>query len=175
MNKDDEFKPRIVDGVPQIYGHGEYEYTDISMIVPGLLWLGNIEASKDTELLKKEGITTVINTSTGGLIHSNDGINRIWHPLLDGPGNNQKQMDDAINDVVTLIKNKVPTLVHCRAGVSRSATVLCAAFALTNEPPITFDQARDVIIKIRPCINPHYALRQLARWHMKEIDDKNPY
>jgi hypothetical protein len=49
-------------------------------------------------------------------------------PLVDGPGNEWAAFADAV-DTVRDRRGSGPVLVHCRAGVSRSATVLATAIA----------------------------------------------
>jgi hypothetical protein len=57
-------------------------------------------------------------------------------PLLDGTGNERQLLDLAISSVANLLERKVPTLVACGRGLSRSPAVAAAALALIyQEPP----------------------------------------
>jgi protein-tyrosine phosphatase len=51
-------------------------------------------------------------------------------PLLDGDGNDVGLLRLAIRCVAFLIQTKIPTLVCCGAGMSRSPAVVAAALAL---------------------------------------------
>ena len=57
-------------------------------------------------------------------------------PLLDGTGNERLLLDLAISSVANLLERKVPTLVACGRGLSRSPAIAAAALALVyQEPP----------------------------------------
>ena len=54
-------------------------------------------------------------------------------PLLDGEGNDRIVLHLAINAVSRLIKSKIPALVCCGAGMSRSPVIVAAALALSTQ------------------------------------------
>ncbi len=53
-------------------------------------------------------------------------------PLLDGPGNDARTLSLAVTTVAGLLERRVPTLVCCGAGVSRSPALAAAALALAR-------------------------------------------
>src|SRR5262249_55058121 len=57
-------------------------------------------------------------------------------PLSDGTGNETGLLHSAISTVALLLRQELPTLVCCSAGMSRSPAVAAAALArLHQEPP----------------------------------------
>src|SRR5258708_1657799 len=54
-------------------------------------------------------------------------------PLLDGSGNRGELLSVAVRTVGTLLERKLPTLVCCGAGMSRSPAIAAAALAFLNE------------------------------------------
>ena len=48
-------------------------------------------------------------------------------PLLDGAGNREAVLDLAISTVCSLVQARIPTLVCCGAGMSRSVAITAAA------------------------------------------------
>jgi protein-tyrosine phosphatase len=53
-------------------------------------------------------------------------------PLLDGAGNDENLLNLAINTVAVLVRTRIPTLVCCSVGLSRSPAVAAAALALAH-------------------------------------------
>lgn len=51
-------------------------------------------------------------------------------PLNDGDGNSDGLLAITIRTIAALIRNKVPTLVACSAGMSRAPTIAAATVAL---------------------------------------------
>lgn len=49
--------------------------------------------------------------------------------MVDGPGNPPATLKIAADTVVALLREQVPTLVYCGAGMSRSPAVVAAAIA----------------------------------------------
>jgi protein-tyrosine phosphatase len=57
-------------------------------------------------------------------------------PLLDGVGNPPGLLRAAVDTVATLLRCRIPTLVYCGAGMSRSPAAAAAALAkLSGCPP----------------------------------------
>ena len=78
-------------------------------------------------------------------------------PLADGPGNDWETFAAAVDATRRYYEADGSTLVHCRAGVSRSATLI--ATALAAEENRSFADALDEIHETRPIATPHPALR----------------
>lgn len=56
-------------------------------------------------------------------------------PLLDGSGNPPEVLRLAVETVAALIRLKVPTLVCCGMGLSRSPAIAAAGMALALDQP----------------------------------------
>src|SRR5262249_44679935 len=54
-------------------------------------------------------------------------------PLLDGAGNDEGLLHLAIHTVSTLVKMRIPTLLCCNVGLSRSPAIAAAAVALAYQ------------------------------------------
>ena len=54
-------------------------------------------------------------------------------PLHDGEGNDRVVLHLAIDAVARLIRSRIPALVCCGAGMSRSLLIVAAALAVTTE------------------------------------------
>ena len=54
-------------------------------------------------------------------------------PLLDGSGNSRTILKTTVVTVTTLIEAKVPTLVACSGGMSRSPAIVAVALARAKE------------------------------------------
>jgi len=90
------------------------------------LALGNINSANDTQLLDKYQIKAIITVmgETGPTIPKNIKHMRIL--ISDDPSENIKCFfDSCINFIKENLKSH-SVLVHCKAGVSRSATIVCA-------------------------------------------------
>jgi len=53
-------------------------------------------------------------------------------PIMDGVQDDQGTLDAAIQVLVSLLKNQIPTLVYCGAGMSRSPAVAAAALSIVQ-------------------------------------------
>uniref|UniRef100_A0A061QZR4 protein-tyrosine-phosphatase n=1 Tax=Tetraselmis sp. GSL018 TaxID=582737 RepID=A0A061QZR4_9CHLO len=85
--------------------------------------------------------------------------------LEDRPGANLLQhMDEAVQFIEDSLKEGKKVLVHCMAGISRSATIV-AAFIMRLEgvPP---EEAVKQVKKGRECVQPNAGfMKQLSAWH----------
>ena len=102
-------------------------------ILPDKLWIGNAGDSRDPEHLLRAGIVAVINLAAEepspvlprSMIYCH-------FPIMDGTQDGQGSLDVAIHTLVSLLKNQVPTLVYCGAGMSRSPAVVAAALSIVQ-------------------------------------------
>ena len=137
----------------------------LTTVLANKLYLGDLYDSTNEDLLNQNGITCIINVSRHEGNSSND-YNNYWLPLIDGDGNEQYEFDNAVSVLTDMLNKNEVVLIHCLAGISRSATVLCCWWAKTNN--ISFDEAKEIIKLLRP-INPHYKLEELAKKYLGEI------
>ena len=81
-------------------------------------------------------------------------------PLRDGPGNTWKAFERAVDTTRELFTRDGSVLVHCNAGISRSATLLATAIAAEEGRQLR--DALDVVQRARPLATPHPALHRSA-------------
>jgi protein-tyrosine phosphatase len=102
-------------------------------ILPGSLWIGNAGDGRDSGRLLQAGVVAVMNLAAEepppvlprSMIYCH-------FPIVDGAPDDQTILRVAIQTLVSLLKNQVPTLVHCRAGMGRSPAVVAAALAIVQ-------------------------------------------
>ena len=98
------------------------------------LWLGNIVASQDEEFLKKNGIHAVFNcTKNIPFVHS---VPKKYRLAVDDNLQEEeiRNMEHWSMEVVYKLTQEVkngPVLVHCHAGMQRSAAVV-AMYLIAN-------------------------------------------
>ncbi|KAF8637468.1 hypothetical protein AX16_010796 [Volvariella volvacea WC 439] len=121
-------------------------------IVPKL-WIGDLVSALDTETLKRNGISSVL-TAMRGTVTINDTLMR--HQIL---------LDDTLDaDILVHLPPSIQfiekelekgrgVLVHCQAGVSRSATIVAAYLMYSRD--ISADEALEIIREKRPIVEPN--------------------
>ncbi|CAD8164279.1 unnamed protein product [Paramecium octaurelia] len=118
----------------------------------GALWLGDYESALNLEFLKSKGIRTVI-TVAAGLNLKFEGIVHHKIEILDIELTNISQYFQIANDWIERGFNIGGVLVHCMAGVSRSAAIVIAY--LIEKKKMTYYQALNFVKSKRPQINPN--------------------
>ncbi len=81
-------------------------------------------------------------------------------PLEDGPDNEWTVFEAAVDTARELFRRDGSLLVHCKAGISRSSTLL--ATTLAAEEDRTFADALALVQRARPHAMPHPALHEQA-------------
>ena len=81
-------------------------------------------------------------------------------PLHDGPGNDWSAFEAAADTARTLYRSEGSVLIHCRAGISRSATLIATALAAVEGR--RFRAALATVQEARPQAVPHPALHEAA-------------
>ena len=81
-------------------------------------------------------------------------------PLHDGPETDWPAFERAVDTARRLYRNEGSMLVHCKAGISRSTTIL--ATTLAAEEDMAFREALVLVQEARPFAVPHPALHELA-------------
>jgi protein phosphatase slingshot len=91
--------------------------------------IGNYLEAKDAELLQKESIASALSLdgTLSGVQPESLNLKRIEVVRLeDGPGNDLRLFNLAINALDGLVRGSPPVLVQCHAGRSRSVVVVAA-------------------------------------------------
>lgn len=113
-------------------------------IIPGLLWTGNARDARDVRTVLSFGIQAVVDVASNEspAQYPRD-IVYCRFPLNDGPGNSPAILRLAVSATAEFINAKVPVLVACGAGMSRSLAVSAAALAIVNR-----QQPDDALLQI---------------------------
>lgn len=99
-------------------------------VLPGLLWIGNAFDARDLKTVLDCQIQAVIDLAmeeppvslARDLIYCR-------FPLIDGQGNSPAVIEAAIGTAVIFVTAKVPTLISCSGGMSRSPAIAAAVMA----------------------------------------------
>lgn len=106
-------------------------------VIPKLLWIGNAADARDVSGVLGTGISAVVDLAMEEPpIHFPREVVYCRIPLIDGSGNSPSILRAAIDTTASLIKSKLPTLVACGAGMSRSPTIVAAAMATIEQLPL---------------------------------------
>ncbi len=102
-------------------------------VVSNRLWIGNAADGRDCEGLLRAGVTAVVNLAAE---ESSPSLPRdmiyCHFPINDGSQDEPGVLEVAIRMLVCLLKNEVPTLVYCSAGMSRSPAIAAAAVSIVQ-------------------------------------------
>jgi protein-tyrosine phosphatase len=103
----------------------------MNRIPPYSLWLGHAGDGRDFRALFDAGVEAVVRLAAEVPPEATPReLICCRFPLLDGTGNRAELLSLAIHTVVALLRLRVPTLVCCGAGMSRSPAIAAAAMAL---------------------------------------------
>ena len=95
------------------------------------IWIGNFLDAKDEAALSKAGIHSILclDGCLAGRSADELGVKQIEVvESIDGPGNSPAKFLRAVRLLKDLTSEHAPVLVHCHAGQSRSAAVVCKYF-----------------------------------------------
>jgi protein-tyrosine phosphatase len=105
----------------------------MNQIKPYPLWLGHADNGRDVRQVFEAGIQAVVDLAREQpAAKAPRELIYCRFPLVDGIGNDDALLDLAINTLATLIRTRIPTLVCCDFGLSRSPAVAAAALALAH-------------------------------------------
>ncbi|XP_054629971.1 dual specificity protein phosphatase 18 [Dunckerocampus dactyliophorus] len=132
------------------------------------LYISNSKAASLVSLLSMNRITCIINVAETKSRSPPHGVEYIHIPLSDSPST---PLADHFDDVVDKIHQTAlcggRTLVHCNAGVSRSAT-LCMAF-LVKHHSVTLLEAHARVKTCRPMVRPNNGFWKQLIQYEKEL------
>jgi len=103
-------------------------------VIPGL-WVGSARDASDAAFLKRARIGFIVNCSRDIPFFFPDQIPGIRVAVNDSPSENLNMflaLPDTVRAMSRRMSTRVPILVHCYAGISRSSTV-AAAFIMSSK------------------------------------------
>ena len=127
--------------------HTELEFQEI---IPERLYLGNNEAAKNLEILKKNNITSIL---ICGYFLSEFYPNEFIYKTLEFEDNEFEIITYALVKGIDFIDKNKCVFVHCRKGVSRSSSIVISYLMFHYKK--TFDEAYDFVLKKKNNIQPN--------------------
>ncbi|MDA0835290.1 MAG: dual specificity protein phosphatase [Planctomycetota bacterium] len=102
-------------------------------IIPELLWTGNARDARDLQMLHDYAIIAVVDVAAEEepCRLSRDMI-YCRFPLVDGGENERSTLLLVVQHVAALIAHRVPTLVSCGAGMSRSPAITAMSLSIVE-------------------------------------------
>ena len=108
------------------------------------LWLGNAMEARNVAVVLRQGIVAIVDLAMEEpAIQFPRDIVYCRIPLVDGSGNRPEIIRAAVELTASFIDSRVPTLVACGAGMSRSPIIVAAA--LSRVDGRSLEQALDDI------------------------------
>jgi protein-tyrosine phosphatase len=133
----------------------------LSTIIEGKLYLSDCRTAQQYELLKQHNIEQIVSIGSEFPKHETNEFKILHIDLADKPDENITAYFSAAHAFI----NQAPTLVHCYAGVSRSATIVLSYLMYTEQ--LSVKDALIYCVSKRPIINPNigflYQLKQYER------------
>lgn len=123
------------------------------------LYVGDFADAEDRNMLNENAIYTVVT-----LCDKESENTDVYRPLFDKK-NEQERFDEAVDEALASVRNNERTLVHCAAGVSRSATVAATAYAVLED--CSFKEAMETVKRKHPKADPHPGLMVNAQKYLK--------
>jgi hypothetical protein len=136
------------------------------------LFIGSVGASANIHALLGNKITHIIVCGTSLKKHFPDDFTYLKFNLRDIPEENIKQYFMAAYEFINKSVNSGGSvLIHCRAGISRSATILLSYLMRQNN--MTYRQALSHCRSLRSKIRPNEGFAQQLQEYEDELKDSN--
>lgn len=140
-----------------------------TVIIPEKLYLTSITEAQSLNYLKKNNITAILTINTEPVILPDDlqknGIKTKFIDLGDNCTSNIKSYFDEIND---FIDNNERVVVHCHAGISRSATAVIAYLMKTSR--WTLKEALKFVQTKRHVVCPNFSFMGQLRSYQNDLE-----
>ncbi|BES88863.1 unnamed protein product [Nesidiocoris tenuis] len=142
----------------------------VADVLPGLL-MGAQDVAGDPELLRRHGITHVLNVGHDEIIRTAaDDLPIVNHhlPLLDLPETDLITVLPSCFALIDAVREVGGTIyVHCNAGVSRSAAVTIGY--LIHDQNLTYTEAYARLKSLRPSIRPNEGFVKQLKLYEKRL------
>ena len=127
------------------------------------VYISDYKAAANPHFIKKANITRIVKLfADSASDQRHPGVSYLVIDAIDHPDYDISEAAmTAIPFIQQAIQNNERVLVHCRAGISRSATIVLFHLMINRNIPL--DLALKVLIHIRPIINPNPGFMQHLR------------
>ncbi|CAD8097232.1 unnamed protein product [Paramecium sonneborni] len=150
---------------------------EMDLILPstktdGALWLGNIKAAQNILNLSKENIRTVITVASNANVSypKHQKIIQKVFKVHDKENVSIQELIEMTNEEIEEAMKIGSVLVHCMAGISRSATCVIAYLMYQNK--WVFEKTLKFVKSKRPCVNPNEGFKKQLISYSNEIQKK---
>jgi protein-tyrosine phosphatase len=121
----------------------------MNQIKPHQLWIGNAGDCRAIGGILDMDLRAVVQLAAEeSLVHLPRDLVSCRFPLLDGTGNDADLMDLAVRCVANFVERRIPTLVCCGAGMSRSPAVVAAALSRVYHSSLK--ESLETVIEVTP-------------------------
>lgn len=129
--------------------HGSADRVDANVLIGGYI------PASDPDFIRREGITRIIKmTGDDSGYQYHYGVTYFVFPALDDPGYDIRgDAVAAVQAIVGGLEDDEQILVHCHAGVSRSATVVLLYLMAVRG--LGLDEALTHLRRVRPVVAPN--------------------
>jgi hypothetical protein len=139
-----------------------------SEIIPNFLWLGSVESAQDRRLIESLGITHIVNaTIRSRRNYFPDLVKYLTVDVLDEVSEDMSNFFEPVNDFINgAEREQGRVLVHCQAGISRSACLTVNYLRVRNQS--TLKDALEYVTQQRPEVHPNRSfMEQLIQQEAK--------
>src|SRR4051794_11993761 len=97
------------------------------------LWIGTARDARDIRAVLNAGVEAIVDLAVEEIpVQPTRELIYLRFPLVDGGGNEPKLLRAMLDAVIALVRGRIPTLVACGMGMSRSLAVAAVAFAAAH-------------------------------------------
>ena len=122
------------------------------------IFIGSLRTAQEQRVYEELGISHVLTCGTGMSVHLCDGMDQLLLPLMDTVEEKlQGHLEKGIEYIKNIAQKDEKVLVHCFAGLSRSASLVCAY--LMKENNWTFEKSLECVKAGRPNAQPNDGFR----------------
>jgi predicted protein tyrosine phosphatase len=142
-------------------------------IIPGKLYLGAHTDALNPEYIKKNGITAIVTVMRESLPEQYIRQFGLKHMHIACTDTINTNLREHMNETFNFVEDNECVLIHCRAGISRSASI-CAAYFIRKNRWCLAETLRFITSK-RACVAPNFSfLGQLSCYATRFVSHESP-
>jgi len=145
----------------------DYKPDDRVYKVQDGLFISSQDGAQNLEELRRHNITHILNVGTGIQNAFPQEYNYVTVELLDLPGTQICHHFPNMFDFIKLGITNGAVLVHCNAGVSRSATVVLGYLMFTNR--LSLEESMQILKEARPHVKPNEGFLHQLQDYRKQL------